>query len=194
MTHQEMRLLKTIFVCSIVLVSAFIYMFAFTPQKKSLFHAWILGPDGSILGPVLAIASNQSYSITLGVQNSMGYVEYCKLKVKFRNVQFDNRPSVDVSMPSLEVTNFQFFLLDNETWTKDVRFRVESTTEGSILRIRGIEIDNSYFTSNLTSSFDSNRNGFFWQFRFELWAFNTSSNDFYFTNTWVSSPLLNITT
>ena len=60
-------------------------------------------------------------------------------------------------------------------------------------KIMGIEIDNSRFTINLTSLFDYTRMGFFSQFRFELWAFDNSLNNFYFTNIWVSSPFLNMT-
>ena len=196
MSHGEKRLLLTIFVCTIILISAFIYVFVSSPEKKNFFQAWILGSDDSILGSVLTVASNQSYMLNLGVQNTRGYEEQCKLAVKFRNMPpLDNSTSGNASTTSsLELTEFQFFLLDNETWTKNMTFKVDYVAEGDMLNILGIEIDNSRHIVNLTSTFDYTRMGFFSQFRFELWAFNASLNDFYFTNIWVSSPFLNMTT
>jgi hypothetical protein len=160
----------------------------FTPQEKGFFQVWITDSNGSVLGPVLPVSSNQSYLITLGVQNTMGYIEYCRLSTRFQSA-----PLANVSTSSEKLKDFQFFLLDNETWTKNISFMVDSTTEDGMIRIHGIGLDDSYFTANLTSTFDSSQNGFFWQFRFELWAFNASSNGFYFTNTWASSAFLNIT-
>ena len=188
MTDQEIRLIETIFVCSILLVSAFVYILMSTTPKKSFFQLWVTDSNGLVLRPVLPVSSNQSYLMTLGVQNTMGCIEYCRLTTKFQSA-----PLLNVSAASAELGNFRFFLLDNETWTKTFSFIVNSTTEGDMIRIHGIGLDDSYFSINLTSTFDFNQNGFFWQFRFELWAFNTSSNNFDFTNTWASSPFLNIT-
>jgi len=128
--------------------------------------------------------------MSLGVQNMMGRLEYCKLSVKFRSVS-PTVSSIDVSNQSVYVSNFQFFLLNNEKWAKDLVFKVDSIFEDNSFKIRGIEIDGSYVAMNISIS-DYVGNVFFGQFRFELWAFNPSSNDFSFTNVWVSSPLLNL--
>jgi hypothetical protein len=192
-TNQEALLIKTIFLCSILLVSASAYIFITTPQESRFFQAWIIGPNGLIPEPVLMVSPSQTHSMSLGVQNTMGDIEYCNLTTKFQSMPLANSSLTNVSTSSIDLTNFRFLILGNEIWTRNVNFRVDSTVVDNTIIVRGIELDNSYFTTNLTSIFDSVRNGFFWQFRFELWAFNTSSNDFYFTNTLVSSPLLNIT-
>jgi len=185
---QEMLLAQTIFVCSIILISSFVYIFMSTPQKQSFFQVWVIGPNGAILEPVLAISSNQSYLISVGVQNTMRHIEYCRLTTKFQSAPLSN-----VSTTSVELEDFRFFLLDNETWARNISFEIDSTAEDAMIRIHGIKLDGSYFMFNLTSAFDSDLNGFFWQFRFDLWAFNTSSFDFYSTNIWASSPFLNMT-
>ena len=190
MTHEEMRLIKIVFVCAILLTSAFVYLLVSTPQKKDLFEVWITNSQGSIMEPALIISSNQSFSMSLGVQNMMGRLEYCKLSVKFRSVS-PTVSSIDVSNQSAYVSSFQFFLLDNEKWAKDFVFKVDGVFENNALKIRGVEIDGSYVEMNITS-FDYAGNVFFGQLKFELWAFNSSSNDFSFTSVWVSSPLLNL--
>jgi hypothetical protein len=183
-----MRLVETIFVCSVVLVSAFVYAFVSTSSTKSFFQVWTTDSYGFIPKPVLQLVPDQNYVVVVGVQNTVGYIEYCTLKTIIQSA-----PLLNVSTSSAELSSYRFFLLDNETWENAVSFRIDAITENALVRVYGVQLNNSYFTVNLTSTFDPAMNGCFWQFRFELWAFNTSANDFYFTNTWASSPFLNMT-
>lgn len=196
MTNKvEMRLLATIVICSTLLISSCVYIFMSTPQKNEIFQAWILGTDGIILGPVLNVSSNQNYELVLGVQNSMGTNESCKVTTEFRSVPHsDNSTSANATaIASVQLREQQFFLTDNQTWATTINFRINGEIEDNLFRVQEIELDGTKFQINLTSSFDAKRVGYFWQFRFELWALNNTSNDYYFTNVWVSSPFLNMT-
>lgn len=198
MTNKaDMRLVATIVICSTLLIASCVYIIisTSTPQKKGFFQAWILGPDGVILDPVLNVSSNQYYGLLLGVQNSMGTNESCKLTTEFRSVPYsDNATSANaMEIASVQLREQQFFLLDNQTWATTITFRINGTIENNLFRVQEIELDGTQFQINLTSSYDAKRNGYFWQFRFELWALNNTSNDYYFTNVWVSSPFLNMT-
>ena len=143
---------------------------------------WLLGPNHMAEGYPFNVGVGEEYSVFVGVSNHMGCSEYYMVCVKFRN-QTQPLPDSLNSIPSpLNSTyEFQFFLADGETWESPLIFSVQ----GEPMFVGNISINEVVFPVSCSSTWESERNGFFYQLFFELWMYDGDSSSFRYHNRFV---------
>jgi len=180
-----------IFSCIIlgfIILSPSLFTFFSLPEGERFSELWLLGSNQLIESGVIEISEKESSSIYLGVFNHMRDLEFYKIHVKFRN-QFESLPDSVTGLPSpLEpVFEYYFFLSNNETWEEEFRFSFEEfLSEDNILRLSSISINEKNMELDKTVIWDEENQGFYCQFFFELWIYDSAISDFQFHNRYVS--------
>lgn len=184
LNKEEIRLASIIAICSTILLASCIYIYIFTPQKTAMFQLSLTSPDGAILPPELNATSGQSNALSIAVQNSMGDTQLCRLNTELLILNSSGN-----SLNSIVLNNYTFYLNNTDTWTKTFAYQVNIGFKNNPL-ITEIIFDNS----PIQVSANQYNQSLLFQFRFDLWTYETSINNYTFTNTWVSSPFLCATT
>jgi len=172
----------------LVLVAAFpgvSVVFPFQRVEERFSELWLLGPEHRAVNYPLNTRGNEMQGpIYVGVSNHMRDLQYYMVYVELRN-QTQPPPNSSASAPSPlpPLYGFRFFLADGETWERSVSFNVEDVAfEGNSSIIRRISINDHSLSINLSSSWDSERDGFYYQLLFELWLYDTIAQSFQFHN------------
>ena len=191
MNLEEYKSVFAVTVLGLILVAAFptVSMVLSFPESGERFsELWLLGPDHMAEGyPFNVRGGDVQGPVYLGVRNHMGCSQYYLVYVKFCN-KTQPLPNATASEPSplSPLYEFQFFLADGETWEAPVSFVVEGVGfEGDSSFVAGISIDDYVFPVNVFSSWDSVRNGFYYQLFFELWLYSGDLQVFQFHNRFV---------
>jgi uncharacterized membrane protein len=149
---------------------------------------WLLGPEHMAEGyPFNVRAGEVQGPVYLGVRNHMGSSQYYLVYVKFRN-QSQPLPNSTSSEPSplSALYEFRFFLAEGEMWETPVRFIIEDGGfEGNRSFVAGISINGHVCPVDLSSSWDSENEGFYYQLFFELWRYSGDREGFWFHNRFV---------
>ena len=183
LNKEEIRLAAVIAICSTILLSSCIYIYVFSSQKTAFFQLSLTSPDGAILPPELNVTLGQSNSLSVAVQNSMGSTQLCRLNAELLILNYSG-----TSLNSIALTNYTFYINSNGIWAKSFTYGINTNPNNNqTLQILfdNVQVQVSQVQYNQTLLF---------QFRFNLWAYENSANAYVFTNTWVSSPFLNVTT
>lgn len=161
---------------------------SFPKDEESFSELWLLGPErmaegypfnvqtGAIQGPVY-----------VGVGNHMGRSEHYMVCAKLRN-QTQPIPNATTSEPSSlpPLYEFQFFLAEGETWEAPVAFIIEHASfETNSSLVASLSINDHVFPVDLSSSWDSHQNGFYYQLFFELWLYGPDLQEFQFHDRFV---------
>jgi hypothetical protein len=181
---EEIRLASAITICSTILLASCIYIYIFTPQKTAFFQLSLTSPDGAILPPELNVTSGQSNALSIAVQNSMGNIQLCKLNIEFLILNFSGN-----SLDSIALNNHTFSLNNTDTWTQTFTYQFNNSFKNNQLTAE-IVFDNS----PIEISANQYNQSLLFQFRFDLWSYDNSVNNYVFTNTWVSSPFIHAMT
>jgi uncharacterized membrane protein len=140
------------------------------------------------------VSSGQSYTVTLGIGNQLGYCAYYLVEVKFLNESevapnsFSFTPS---PVPSL--FNVTAFVADEAVWEERLTFSLDYAVNETLLRanfqslvLNGAVLD----LSGLTASWNATRSMFPGNLVFELWLFNSTDSSFQyhqrFVNLWLN--------
>jgi hypothetical protein len=182
LNKEEIRLAAVIAICSTILLSACIYIYVSSPQKTSFFQLSLTSPDGAILPPEINVTSGQSNTLSIAVQNSMGSTQLCRLDTELLILN-----STGNSLNSTALTSYTFYINSNGIWSKNFTYEVNSNLNNN--QTLQIIFDNAQVQ---VSQVQYNQTLLF-QFRFNLSAYDTSASAYVSTNTWVSSPFLNVT-
>lgn len=191
---EDRRVLAAIFISAVILAAVFLYAFAIPRYSGPYFPLWILDQNHLAMKRTINVAVNESYIFYLGAQNKMGKEEQCRLLVKLRNmkqpipVTSNQTPS---GLPTL--LNYNFSLRNDEEWETRFNFTLFGGKIDNSIFIDQTSIDSFMVFSALNATWDKENSGFYFQFLYELWLLNQSSNSFSFSGVWVSSPLLNVT-
>lgn len=152
---------------------------------------WLLGPEHKAEDYPFNIHNMTLYRIYVGVGNQLGELTYYAVYVKFRN-QTQQLPNFTTSEPSPlpPLYEFHFFLSDEKVWEAPLTFTIENVLlqQNSSL-IQNISINGMVFPVNCTSTWGSDRNGFYYQMFFELWLYNMTSSTFQYHNRFVGLRL-----
>ncbi len=183
-SKEEIRLVLVIVVCSTILIASGIYFSISPSQKTGFFQISLTSPNGTILPPELNVNSDQNNVLTIAVQNSMGKTQTCRLDTELIILN-----SSGSSLNSIMLENNTLILNNTATWTKTFTYQINNNIKNNTT-IKEIFFDN--YTTNISEN--QYNQSLLFQFRFDLWVFNNSINNYTFTNTWVSSPFLNATT
>ncbi len=143
---------------------------------------WLLGPEHKAEDYPSNVRVNEQYSIYVGVGNQLHELQYYAVYVKFcnRTQQLPNSTTSEPS-PLPPLYEFRFFLSDGKVWEASLTFAIE----GNSSFVQNISINGMIFPVNCTSTWDSDRNGFYYQMFFELWLYNMASSSFQYHNRFV---------
>lgn len=159
------------------------------PESAERFsELWILGPEHMAEGyPFNVRVGERQGPVYIGVRNHMGASQYYLIYAKFRN-QTQPLPDVLASEPSplSPLYEFRFFLADGETWETPMSFVVNDVVFNRNSSFVGvISINDHVFPTNLSSGWNSERDGFYYQLFFELWLYRQDLQGFRFHNRFV---------
>ncbi len=149
---------------------------------------WLLGPDHRAENYPFNVRVNETTGpIYLGVRNHMGSSKYYMVYVKLRN-QTQPLPDVSPGKPSPvpPLYEFQFFLQDNGVLEHPVTFSIHDISfQNDSIVANYASINGVRFPINSSSTWDSERNGFYYQLFFELWLYNMTSHGFQYYDRFV---------
>jgi uncharacterized membrane protein len=141
---------------------------------------WLLGPEHKAEDYPSNVRVNERYSIYVGVGNQLGELAYYAVYVKICN-RTQQLPNFTTSEPSPlpPLYEFRFFLSDGKVWEAPLTFAIENILlQQNFSLVQNISINGMIFPVNCTSTWDSDRNGFYYQMFFELWLYNMASQSF----------------
>lgn len=175
----------------LILVAAFPglnVVISFPRSVERFSELWMLGPEHTAEGyPFNVTAGEGQGPVHIGVRNHMGDSQYYLVYAKFRN---QTQPLPDVlaseASPLPPLYEFRFFLEDGEMWETPMSFVVNDVVfKGNISLVGLISINDHVFPTNLSSAWNSERDGFYYQLFFELWLYGGNLQGFRFHNRFV---------
>lgn len=190
MRFQDYRtLFQVVILISVLLAAspALSVVVSFPRGGERFSELWLLGPSHMAEDYPFNIHKGESYSLFLGVDNHIGYAAYFLVYAKFRN-QSQPLPNASRSEPSplLRVSEFQFFLADDDVWETPVTFKIVSASNlGDSVLVERLSINERVFPIVSSSNWDSENSGFYFQLFFELWLYNATESSFQFNDRFV---------
>ncbi|MGD8506062.1 MAG: DUF1616 domain-containing protein [Candidatus Bathyarchaeota archaeon] len=176
--------LVLILVAAVPTLSLFIQV----PGSSETFsELWLLGPTRKADGYPFNIQANESYLIHVGVANHLGHSAYYRVHVKLRN-QTQPLPTPSNSSPSTlpPIYEFDIFVGNGEIQEKPLNFIIpEISNYNSSILLKSMRINSIDFQANAFSTWDEEKNGFYYQLFLELWLYNMSSKSFGYHNRFV---------
>jgi hypothetical protein len=163
------------------------------PRTVFYTELYILGSNGMAENYPFNISSGQSYTITLGIGNQLGYCAYYVAEVKFRNETqsapsaFDNTPS---SLPSL--FNISAFVADQGVWEMPLTFSWSYTYNATLLEVEFVNMtlnNNVLNLQGLTTAWNATESRYYGDLVFELWIFNATTSVFQYHERYVDLKL-----
>lgn len=176
-----------IFLGLIILLPSLFTLYSF-PEGEKFSEFWLLGSNQVMEGGFIDVSERESYSVSLGVTNNMNDLEFYKVIVKLRN-ESEPLPNTKIEIPSSldPLFEYYFFLMNNQTWMEEFNFSFDNIlSQDNILRISELTINDTDIELNKILLWNENSNGFFCQFFFELWIYNSTISGFQFHNRYVS--------
>jgi len=181
---DEFRILFLVagLVLTLIAASPVLSLISLPKSGEGFSELWLLGPEHKAEDYPFNVNNMTQYRIYVGVGNQLGELAYYAVYVKFRN-QTQELPNSTASEPSPLDTTYEFHLVlsDREVWEAPLTFAIE----GNPGLVQNISINDMVFPVNCTSTWDSDRNGFYYQMFFELWLYNTTMRDFQYHNRFV---------
>jgi uncharacterized membrane protein len=193
--YRTLFVVATLVVALIVASPALALVVPFAGSSESFSEFWLLGPNHAAEHYPFNVSAGEMYSVFVGVGNHMGNSEYYKVYVKFRNINQsapDSKKGVASSLSPL--MEYQFFVGADEIWESPVNFgfgtiTVEdfdnATVEDNVLSVSEVTVDEVTFPFNVSTAWDSEREGYFFQLFFELWRYDVGSSSFRFDGRFV---------
>jgi hypothetical protein len=158
----------------ILLASPTIALLVKLPPGQQFSGIYILGSDHTLGNIPFNIKTGVSYVLYLGVNNNLGSAGYYSCNLKLVNESEFLPTGVSVTPSSIPTLfEYKFFLDDGSTWEAPLVFKVDAFNfaENSS-EISGVEINGIDYPVNITSTWDSNKTGFYYNLVVELWLFN----------------------
>jgi uncharacterized membrane protein len=160
---------------------------AFPEASERFSELWVLGPNHMAEDYPFNVEVNETYSVSVGVDNHLGGSAYYLVYVKFRN-QTQPLPNATASEygPLAPLYEFRTFVVDGKTWEAPLTFSVleVSRNDDSVFADR-LSINGVVFSVNASTQWDSEYQGFYYQLFFELWLYNVTSQSFQYHDRFV---------
>jgi uncharacterized membrane protein len=161
------------------------------PANQEFSELYILGSNHTFDNIPFNIKADVTYSVYLGVINHQGSACYYTSLVKIGN-ENGFLPNATLGIPSSMPTRYEYklFLDDGVTWEKPLTFRVNELTfvdgqsQLSIITVNGVEL-----SVNQTSTWNSNKAGYYYNLFVELWIFNSTLGTSQYHNRYVDLVL-----
>jgi uncharacterized membrane protein len=164
------------------------------PRTEFFTELYVLGSNGMAENYPFNVSSGQSYTITLGIGNQLGYCGYYVVEVKFLNESEVAPNSFSfTSSPVPSLFNVTAFVADQATWEMPLTFSLDYALNETLLRVdfhsmvlNGVMLN----LSGLSASWNATRSMFPGNLVFELWLFNSTDSSFQynqrFVNLWLN--------
>lgn len=148
---------------------------------------WLLGPDHIAENYPFNVSAGEMYNVFVGVSNHMGSSEYYKVLVKFRSGSLPLSTINSYAASSLSpIYEYQFFVNDEEVWESSMTFGFQDVSvKSDSVSVGNITLDGMVFPVHVTTHWDSEYNGFYFQLLFELWRYDEVSKIFRFHDRFV---------
>jgi len=160
------------------------------PASQEFSELYILGPNLT-LANLPFIKANVNYSVYLGEVNHLGSSSYYTAFVKLANeTQF--LPNATLGTPSSLPALFEYksFISDGATWETPLTFQVNQLTFiDNTFQLSSITINSVEFPVELTSVWNADKTGYYYNLFVELWIFNSTSGASQYHNRFVSLNL-----
>ena len=181
-SSKNRRTLIAIFIVLAIIAETGAYLMTTSRPQEQFFQVYVLGKNGLAADYYpqndtdIHVATHVPWFV--GVTNSMGKMEFVEMRIKLGN-QSTAAPSDTSATPSSapELTAFDRFLSDNETWEFAFVWSIMNATKNSgSTRILEVQVNNeTYFPSDWSAS-----NGYNFRVILELWVWQTDMNAFEF--------------
>ncbi len=197
MKLSEYKLIFTaIALIGILLITSFgaLSIVNYTRKDQPFTQLYLLGPGHKAEEYPYSITAGQSYSIFVGVANHLHQTAYYTVYIKLSG-QGDQLPNRDDGIPSPlpPLYEYRFVVQNDGVFEAPMTFSVTSATfSGNQSLIQTLQINNETFNVNKASSWNQNATAYNYQLLFELWAYNSQSNNYAFDNRYVNL-LINVT-
>lgn len=179
-------LIAILVIVSIVLLPA-LNLLGIPKNEETFSELWLLGPEHKAENYPFNVSVNEDYTLYVGVGNQLGESSDYAVYVKFGN-QTQQLPNSTTAEPSplLPLYEFRFVLSDGKVWEAPLTFAIEYILlQQNLSLVQSVSINGMVFPVNYISTWDSDRNGFYFQMFFELWLYNTTSSNFQYHNSFV---------
>lgn len=176
-----------VFLCFIFLLPTLVVTLP-PPGEEKFSELWLLGSNHTIEGGSLNVSTATPHTVYLGVANHMNDLEYYKVYVKFRQ-QNELLPdeAAELGSPLEPIFEYCLFLSNNETWEGEFKFSFEEITfEENIAHVSKLSINGYEVNVDKTVIWDKEGMGFYCQFFYELWIYNSTTLGFQYHNRYVS--------
>lgn len=158
------------------------------PGGEKFSELWILGPEHMAENYPFNVTAGHSYTVYVGVGNQMGSSTYYVVYVKFGN-QTEPLPNATAGIPSPlpPLYEYRFFLQNARTWEAPLTFSfLEVLFSNGQSLVKSLTINDVVFNVDKLTSWDTEKNGDYYQLLMELWIYNVESNATIFYNRYVS--------
>lgn len=181
-SSQIRRTLIAVFVMLLVICVMIMYVATIPRSTEQFLQLYVLGANHQAAGYYPRdspdILKGEQVTWYLGAINNMGTVQLVSVRVKISNSTI-NPPDDQQALesPAPVVTDFARFLQNNETWEFPFVWDISNATsiDGST-SILTLQINNeTYYISGWSAS-----KGYNFRIIFELWTWQTDSNEFEF--------------
>jgi uncharacterized membrane protein len=158
------------------------------PAGQTFSEIYLLGPDHTLGSFPFNVQTGVQYLIYLGVSNDLGTSGYYQCYLKFGNYSNslpDSTSGTPSSLPALY--EYRLFLANGATWETPLTFEVnDNSIVNDTSRISSINVNGLNYPMDATSTWNSNKTGYYYTFVFELWLFNDVQGVSQYDNRFVS--------
>jgi uncharacterized membrane protein len=161
------------------------------PSGQQFSELYILGPSQTLDNIPTNVVSGVRYLVYLGVGNELGHSQYYKLYVKVGS-QNDSIPNLEFRQPSNlpPLYEYNLFLQDGEKWQEPLTFEVQHITLiNGISSIDKMIFNGIEYSIDKSSSWNTNKTGFYYSLIFELWIYNSALGVLQYHDRFVSLEL-----
>jgi len=154
------------------------------PRTEFFTELWLLGPNHKAEDYPFNVTAGEEYQVFLGIGNRLGYAAYYKVAVKLSN-QNQSRPDSFNRTPSTlpPLYEIRAFVADEDKWETPLTFSLTYNRDEnqSHIQVHDVTLDNAQLNvGSFTSSWDSEKNGFYCNLFFEAWIYNTETSSFHY--------------
>jgi uncharacterized membrane protein len=164
------------------------------PTNQEFSSLYLLGPNHTFDDIPSNIEVGTANLVYLGIINHMGSSEYYTCSLKLGNSSAP-LPNATLGLPSSMPTLYEYksIIKDTATFEVPLTFQVDQltiTNDMSYLSI--ININGVNYPANLTSAWDANQNGYYYNLIVELAIYNSQTGTIQYNNRYLSL-ILNVT-
>jgi uncharacterized membrane protein len=161
------------------------------PGGAQFSELFLLGSNKTAENYPSNIAIGQSYSVYVGVGNQLGASAYYVLNVKLGN-ETDQMPNNSLGTPSSlqPLYEYRFSIQNNLYWENLLTFSfTKASISGNNSQLNTLQLNGATFNVDKPALWDSNNTSFTYRLLFELWIYNTQSNQTEYNNRYVALQL-----